>query len=239
MQAHLEDVVRGFVQAVEEALGAGSALVLYGSAARGEHVDGFSDLNVLAITSALDPERLVRFGEALSRFEGRNLSPPLLLTEAEWHRAADAFPIEITDMQLAREVLTGADPVAGRAVDRPVLRQAIERDLRGKVLRLRQGYAVLSHDPAALGELGVGSVATVGVLLRTALALGGGDAPVQTPAALVAAGRLMGFDPAPATSYFAARGAEPPADRALFQRYLTAVETAVRFIDQFDVGGMR
>lgn len=237
MQPHLQEAVRGFVAAAGAAFGPGAGVALYGSAARGEHVEGFSDLNLLVIVDDLGPARLVRFGEALAPLGGRGLAPPLLLTRLEWARSADTFPIEIADLQVAREVLEGPDPVAGLTVDRATLRQAIERDLRGKLLRLRQGYAVLHGEPAALADLGVRSISTVAVLLRVALVLASEPAPVATPAVLAGAGRRIGFDPDPLVRYFAARGAgSPPGDADLFARYLAAVETAVRFIDQFDVG---
>jgi predicted nucleotidyltransferase len=238
MQPHLQQVVQPFLDGVRSALGPGHSVVLYGSAARNEHVEGFSDLNLLVVADDLSPGRLTRLGEALSPLEGRSLTPPLLLTRAEWDRAADAFPVEITDMQLAHVALEGPDPVTGLAVDRAELRSAIERDLRGKLLRLRQGYAVLAHQPEALGGLAVRSAATVGVLLRVALALAGGPAPLPTPETFAEAGRRMRFDAGPATTYFAVRGGAPPSgDGDRFTRYLAAVEIAVGFIDQFDVGG--
>ena len=82
--------------------------------------------------------------------------PPLLISRAEWARASDVFPIEITDMRAGYQVLRGSDPLAAATVSRADLRQALERELRGKLLRLRQGYAAAAGDEKALGHLAGG-----------------------------------------------------------------------------------
>ena len=75
-------------------------------------------------------------------------------------------------------------------VDRADLRHAVERELRGKLLRLRQGYAAAAGDPAALGDLASRSAATIMVLLRALLACSAepvpGD-PLELAAAAAAA----------------------------------------------------
>ena len=51
-------------------------------------------------------------------------------------------------MRTVYQVLRGADPLQGVRVDRADLRKALEREFRGKLLRLRQGYATYAPDPA-------------------------------------------------------------------------------------------
>ena len=53
-------------------------------------------------------------GPAFGAWRKAVAEPPLLISRAEWARAADAFPIEITDMRAAYQVLRGADPLARR-----------------------------------------------------------------------------------------------------------------------------
>ena len=90
---------------------------------------------------------------AFATWRKSGYEPPLLIRRPEWARATDVFPIEITDMRCGYEVLRGADPVAGLAVAPADLRQALEREFRGKLLRLRQGYVAAAGDPVALGLL--------------------------------------------------------------------------------------
>lgn len=237
MQSHVERVVRAFLEATDGALGSAYTAVLYGSGARLEHVPDHSDLNLLLIVPSLTPEVLVRLDGSFESLAGRTRTPPLLFSKAEWDCAGDVFPIEITDMQVSRGVLRGADPVADLVVSKADLRRALERELRGKLLRLRQGYALFHSSPTDLGQVGIRSSSTIAVLLRAAIALSGHAPPGETVAALRAAGERMGFDGGAIAKWYEARrgGTAPTVDE--FVPYLAAVEAAVQYVDQFHVGG--
>jgi hypothetical protein len=163
--------------------------------------------------------------------------PPLLATRREWSRSADAFPIEIADIRSAYRVLRGADPVAGLKVNPADLRRALEREFRGKLMRLRQGYVASVEKPRALGELVRLSAGSVLLLLRVLLGLLGREA-LGDPAALVAAAAsTIGFDPQ-ALARIAQHRGDPRWNCSVedFLGYLTAVEAAARFTDELHTG---
>jgi hypothetical protein len=118
------------------------------------------------------------------------------------------------------------------------LRRALEQELRAKLLRLRQAFAVHASDPAALGEVAAHSVASIATLFRVGLSLHGREVPVATPECLTAAGAAMGIQTAPVTEFWQSRrtGAAPSSPER-FEGYLAAVASAVRVIDQFSPGG--
>jgi predicted nucleotidyltransferase len=73
------------------------AVVLYGSAAAGEHIPKRSDYNVLVIVESLGLDRL-RAAAAVARAWGESGNPPpLTLTVNEWRGSADIFPMEYAD----------------------------------------------------------------------------------------------------------------------------------------------
>jgi predicted nucleotidyltransferase len=238
MQDVIRDIVGPLLDDAERVLGSGFAAVLYGSGARGEYLPGVSDVNLLLVGDSLRPETLRRLSGALQGLRHQRQAPPLLIERGEWDRAADVFPIEITDMRLAHEVLRGADPLTGLRVDPADLRSALEREFHSKLLRLRQVYAVHATDPRALGEVSARTISTVAALFRAALALHGREVPTATPACLTAAGAAMGITTAPLLELWGSRGRPDtvcPPER--FEGYLSAVTTAVRVIDQFTSGG--
>lgn len=238
MQDAIRDIVTPFLEDAGRMLGSGFAAVLYGSGARSEYQPGVSDINLLLVCDSLRPETLRQLTGALEGLRNQRQAPPLLIERDEWDRAADVFPIEITDMQLAHEVLRGADPVTGLRVDPADLRSALEREFHGKLLRLRQVYAVHAGDPRALGEVAARTVASVAALFRVALALHGREVPKTTPACLTAAGAAMGVGMGPLLELWVSRGKpETPCPPERFEAYLSAVATAVRVIDQFTSGG--
>src|SRR3712207_828772 len=86
------------------------AVVLYGSAAGGEHIAKRSDLNVLVILRQLGIDRL-QAASAVSRAWSDAGNPsPLTLTEREWRSSADIFPMEYADILERNRVLYGAPP---------------------------------------------------------------------------------------------------------------------------------
>jgi hypothetical protein len=75
-------------------------------------------------------------------------------------------------------------------------------------------------------------------MFRAALVLLDETPPVPSPEMIRRAAARIGFDPEPLLGYFARRiGMAEGGGPAEFHRYIDATETAVRFIDQFHVGG--
>src|SRR2546423_14297229 len=103
-----------FAAAVAAALGERVvALLLYGSAARGTHVSGRSDMNTLLICDAVDEALFARLVPAVREW-GRGGHPaPLLLTGRGGQTSADPVPIEDEDKPQAPPPPPGRPPRAG------------------------------------------------------------------------------------------------------------------------------
>jgi hypothetical protein len=240
MRDVVDRVVNPFLSQVDVALGDGYSAVLYGSAARGDFVPGRSDLNLMLITDDLSPANLSKLGGAFAGWRKSGYEPPLVILRSEWARATDVFPIEITDMRCGYQVLRGADPVAGLRVAPADLRAALEREFRGKLLRLRQGYVAAAGDPAALGQLAGQSSGTFLVLLRALLVLLGRRVPQEPAELAAAAAAAMDIDGEPLLNvvrHRAERGWRcSPGE---FEGYLDAVARAATLLDQLQLGDQR
>src|SRR6059058_3984490 len=86
------------------------AVVLYGSAASGQHIPKRSDYNVLVIVDELDAERLKRASAAARAWNDAGNHAPLTLTTTEWRGSADIFPMEYSDILDRHKVLAGDLP---------------------------------------------------------------------------------------------------------------------------------
>jgi len=237
MQASIEKVVTPFLAAADAALGAGYSAILYGSAARDDFVPGRSDINLMLVLEDPSPSRLRALAPAFAAWRKSAAEAPLLISRAEWARASDVFPIEITDMRAGYRVLRGSDPLAETRVDPADLRQALERELRGKLLRLRQGYAAAAGDERALGQLAGASAGTILVLFRSVLTLAGRAVPTGAGALAAEAGALVGA-PAGAllgpVEHRGERGWRWSAGE--FEQYMDAVARAAGYVDQLQLG---
>ncbi len=238
MDASAQRILEGLLSATDSAVVGSYSAVLYGSAARGQYVHGHSDLNLLLLLDRVTPDVLRSLGKGFGEWRRAGHPPPVLMSRAEWSRAADAFPLEISDMKTAYRVLRGGDPLTGLQVRPADLRRAVEREFRGKVLQLRRGFALAHADPAALATIARTSVAGVLLLLRGLLLLAGQEVPNDPLVLINRAAPLARFGPDALAEIAERRGDHKwrcPAP--VFLEYLAALEAAERYVDELEPGG--
>jgi hypothetical protein len=114
------------------------AVILYGSAARGEYLPDRSNLNLLLILAQHDLAPLRRYAKAHRRWAKERIVIPLFLTEAEMRASRRLFPVEYLDLNDHHVVLVGRDPFPQLPVETGTLAEACARECRGNLLRLRQ-----------------------------------------------------------------------------------------------------
>jgi hypothetical protein len=173
------------------------SVVLYGSAAAGDHQEKFSDYNILCVLSEITPLELGA-GEDIFRWWREQCSPaPLLLTEREVATSTDCFAIEFLDIQRRHRLLFGKDVISGLVVDRSFYRAEVEHDLRSKLLRLRQKAGGMLSNPDLLRRLLLDSVSTFCVLFRHALMLSGAEAGDHKRDVIARSKETFGIDGTP------------------------------------------
>ena len=225
-----------FASRLEAALGENLvALLLFGSAARGTHVEGRSDLNLLLIVKDAGIARLHAATPVLAEWAKAGEPAPLIFAEHEWRSSTDVFPIEIEDMREAHRVLAGRDPFEGLVTRRADLRQELEHELRGKVLRLRTEFAAAAADGRALGRLLVHSAGTFFVLFRATLRLKGGVPPAGHDALVRETAAAAALDAAAFEWVLSALGGKEPTPLQPYDpiavRYVDAMEKLADYVD--------
>jgi hypothetical protein len=234
MLQKLQDLVDRLHKAHPERL---VSVILYGSAAGGDHHQQFSDLNVLCVLTEITPAALAASEPAFKWWCAQGNPSPLLLTEEEVRTSTDCFPIEFHDMLERRRVLFGRDVIEGLAIDKSFYRAQIEHELRSKLLRLRQKAAAVLTDKQALLRLMIDSVPNFLVLSRHALLVSGHTVGGQKREI---AHKLtdIAVDSAPFDSLLDLREQKKkPADvdaEQLFASYLRQIETVVMFVDRLE-----
>ena len=214
-----------------------TSVVLYGSAAAGDHIELRSDYNLLIALQRITPEDL-RMAQAPMR-EWQRLGHPLpvYLTVEELSDAADVFPIEFYQMSQARILLFGRDPFEFVKLSDAHLRHQAEYELRSKLIQLRRLYIPASVSATRLCDLMSDSLASFAALFRAVLILHGEPAPVSKPDCVRATVRLLTLDAEPFEKIFAIRatGEMPATDtetNELFAAYLLQIERVVEAVDE-------
>ncbi len=212
------------------------SVILYGSAATGDHHGEFSDLNVLCVLTQVMPAELLASEPIFKWWRDGNPSP-LLLSEEEVRTSTDCFPIEFHDMQERRRVLFGRDVIEGLEIDKTFYRAQVEHELRAKLLRLRQKAAGVLGDKQALLRLMIDSVSSFFVLSRHALLLSGVAAGWQKREVAANLGAI-GVDASPFDTLLDLREKKKkPGDvdpDALFASYLKQIEAMVAHVDRLE-----
>jgi predicted nucleotidyltransferase len=243
MPSRAADSATGKAEAFANKLQAtyGPALVsvlLYGSAARGEYREGVSDLNLLVVLSDLNLQHLERASAMTREWAKAGNPPPLMLSETEWRRSADVFPIEYSDIREAHVLLAGSDPFRDITIHREHLRLQLEHELRTKKIQLREGFLLAGKEGEEVAALLARSLPTFLTLFRAILRLGGVPVPGSPETLIEATGSQVGFDPAPVLEILRKRSAVKKFSveiaGPLAAGYLTAVEKAETWLDGFN-----
>lgn len=208
MRVAAERYTGELVEAVESRL---RSVVLHGSVARGEAVKGVSDVNLLVLVDRVDAELLLELAPHARRWLDRERALPLVLTWDEWAAARDSFAIESADMLDARVVLHGDDPLTGASIEQGDLRVQAERELRAKLIHLREGTLAAADRPQELGRLILSALPGVATYLRAALRLAGESVSGEgSPGILSRGAALVGAQPAPLEELWTLRGRGKP-----------------------------
>ena len=214
-----------------------ASVVLYGSAASGEHVAKKSDYNVLVLLARIESGALAAASAVARAWNEAGNPPPMTMTEEEWRRSSDVFPMEYSDILARNRVLYGSPPFDGIRISRENLRLQLEQQVMGKLLQLRQGALLAGMDSGRQATLIGASVGTIMVLFRTVLRLAGETVPADGGSVVERVAALAGFNPAPflrALRY--KRGDEklPSAEAGgVLSQYLSGVERLDAYLDTF------
>jgi hypothetical protein len=213
------------------------AVLLYGSAARGEYRSATSDLNLLVVLKDLELVQLTRAATLTRGWVESGNPPPLLMSAEEWWSSADVFPIEYTDIRDAHRVLHGVDPFAKMRIRREHLRLQLEHEIRSKKIQLREGILVGASDPSLMGRLLLSSVATLLTIFRATRRLAGMPVPASARDLVDTVAAEAGFRASAVHEVMNARSDpaafEPDPSGSVVAGYLEAWERTARWLDRY------
>ena len=232
-----EKLINEFVERMRAAAGTNLvAAILYGSAAAGDHIPDYSDVNLLCVLGETSFAAIEALAPAMEWWGKQKHRLPLLLSADEMRRSADVFSIEFLDMRRHYRLLWGEDILKTLEIPMRWHRAQVEYELREKTILLRQRLLMTSGNDEAKWDLLLRSLPAFGTLFRHALiALGDAGAGSKRDAAAALAAKL-GID----TSVFGElldireRKRERKSAKVdeVFARYLMLVEQVTAAVDR-------
>jgi hypothetical protein len=234
----IKEALKGLVEDLRATHGTNLAsVVLYGSAAAGDHIELRSDYNILIALNHITPEDLRQAQAPMREWQRLGHPLPVYFTVEELADAADVFPIEFHQMANARVVLYGHDPFEFVELSNANLRHQTEYELRSKLIQLRRLYIPASVSIQKLCDLMNDSLSSFAALFRAVLMLHGQEAPVSKPDCVRATAKLLRLDPKPFERIFEFRsgGNLPSSEKEandIFGAYLFQIEQVVEAVDE-------
>ncbi len=147
------------------------SLHLVGSAVSGEYSTEYSDVNSVIILKKMDLDFLELIAPVGKTFGKKRVKAPLIMTPEYIRTSLDVFPIEFREMAQIHKTVYGDDALKNLKVESSDLRHQCERDLKAKLIGLRQGYLRSLGEPKVLSEEFMHAISGYAPLFRAILFL--------------------------------------------------------------------
>lgn len=137
----------------------------------------YSDINTLIVVK----ENKIPFFDFIAtlgkRYGKKKIRAPLIMTSDYINRSLEVFPLEFLEMKLINKLVYGDDVLKDVKIEKADIRLQCERELKGKLQHLCQGYIKSMGDNKTLTDLFVGSLSGYFPLFRGILFLYGHEIP--------------------------------------------------------------
>ena len=155
------------------------SIILYGSASGRDYRPGKSDINFMIVLSEDGIERLDKAFEVVERWQKRKVAIPLFLTELYVESSSDVFPIEYMNIRRHYTLVYGKDILEELTFDRELVRLQCEREIKGKLLLLREAYMETGGRGRALRDVIGQSIQAFVAIFEALLFFNGKEIPKQ------------------------------------------------------------
>jgi len=129
------------------------SVILYGSGAGSDFNPHTSDLNFLIILSEEAIDHLDWAIETVSKWRKRNVATPLFMTQSYIQSSLDSYPLEFLNIKKNYILVYGEDVLKDISLQPHHLRLQCEREIKGKLLLLREGFLETEGKQKRIAEL--------------------------------------------------------------------------------------
>jgi len=129
------------------------SIILYGSGAGSDFNPDISDLNFLIILSEESIDHLDLAIDTVSRWRKRNVATPLFMTQSYIQSSLDSYPLEFLNIKKSYILVYGKDMLKDISLEPHHLRLQCEREIKGKLLLLREGFLETGGKQKRIAEL--------------------------------------------------------------------------------------
>ena len=214
------------------------SVYIVGSALTRDYDPKISDINSVVVQHAMDLKFLEQLAPLGKKFGKKGIAAPLLMTPAYIESSRDVFPIDFLNIKLLHHTVFGTDIFENLDIDRSDLRQQCERELKAKLIGLRQGYLKAAGDQKILARGFSDSLAGYMPLFKAIIMLLGGTPPQDNQGILSAMTDATGIRMDAFNQVMALKGRQtkPSIDKLnlVFEDYYSIIEQLGEMIDALE-----
>ena len=211
------------------------SLILYGSAAGGHYVKGKSDINLLVVVTKEGINRLEDSLAIVKQWKKNRVAVPLVMTKAFIESSLDCYPIEFLNMKNSHILIHGEDVLEQLKFKPEDLRLQIEKELKGKLVLLRQSYLESEGNSRQIKQLISRSVTAFISIFNALIYLKQGSAQQKRRETIKELAKLFTFD---ANLFLTCVDIKEGVDKLsgeeiarVFNKYLREVENICNIVD--------
>ncbi len=211
-------------------------ICVYGSATGRDFVPKRSNINLLVVLKELGARELKKSVRLVNKGMKRGIVAPLFLTPEYIKSSLDSFPIEFLEFKDNHVLIYGEDPLSEISIGDRDIRLECERELKGKLTRLRQAYLEIGLKAKGIEALLKESLSSLIPIFRNMLRLKGIQPPSGKEEVISSFASEFGVD----GGVFLAVLRDKKGDEKIgkeraedfFGKYIETVEKLSRAIDQ-------
>jgi predicted nucleotidyltransferase len=170
------------------------SITLTGSVLTDDFVPGKSDINSVVVLAEMDLKFLELLSALGKKYQKKRIAAPLIMTPEYIMNSLDVFPIEFLNIKLLHKTLFGENLFQDLKINRVDLRLQCERELKVRLIGLRQGYISCLGNSKMLMEMFIDSFSGYIPLFRGIILLLGKEPPVTSRDAIAVLEEVSGVN---------------------------------------------
>jgi len=170
------------------------SITITGSALTDDFDSETSDVNSVFVLHAMELEFLECLAPLGKTYGKKRIASPLIMTPEYIRNSLDVFPMEFLNIRLLHETIFGEDLFQNLVIDRSDLRLQCEKELKARLIGLRQGYLSSSGNAKILTDLFVNTITGYIPLFRGIILLLGKEPPLRNQDVLTVLSEISGID---------------------------------------------
>jgi len=170
------------------------SITITGSALTDDFIPGKSDVNSVFVLGEMDLKFLEILAPLGKKYGKKRIAAPLIMTPEYIETSSDVFPMEFLNIKLLHKTLYGEDIFQNLKIDPSDLRLQCERELKVRLIGLRQGYLSCSGNGKILTNMFIDSFSGYIPLFRSIIVLLGKEPPLRNHDVLTALEEVSGIN---------------------------------------------